>query len=170
MTAVQPREHLDPRYSTPDATATPWEEARECLADAEVYWLTTVRPDGRPHVTPLHALWFDDALWFSTGVAERKAANLAANRFVVVTTGCNTSTGLDVVVEGTAERESDDAVLTALADAYAAKYGPEWRLEVRDGCFWSAAGGDALVFRVIPTTVFGFGKGEVFSQTRWRFR
>ena len=26
-----------------------------------------------------------------------------------------------------------------------------------------------LVFRVAPSTAFGFGKGQVFSQTRWRF-
>ena len=31
-------------------------------------------------------------------------------------------------------------------------------------------GGTALVFEVAPTTAFGFGKGEVFSQTRWRFQ
>jgi hypothetical protein len=26
-----------------------------------------------------------------------------------------------------------------------------------------------LVFRVAPSTVFAFGKGDVYSQTRWRF-
>jgi len=29
--------------------------------------------------------------------------------------------------------------------------------------------GAAWVFEVSPTKVFGFGKGEPFSQTRWRF-
>lgn len=29
---------------------------------------------------------------------------------------------------------------------------------------------DALVYRVTPTTVFGFGKGKRFSQTRWRLQ
>ena len=33
----------------------------------------------------------------------------------------------------------------------------------------NAEGGEALVFEVRPTLAFGFGKGEQFSQTRWRF-
>jgi hypothetical protein len=33
---------------------------------AEVHWLSTVRPDGRPHVAPLIAVWVDDALVFCT--------------------------------------------------------------------------------------------------------
>jgi hypothetical protein len=32
-----------------------------------------------------------------------------------------------------------------------------------------AKGGEAWVFEVAPTKVFGFGKGQPFSQTRWRF-
>ena len=56
---------------------------------------------GRPHVSPLVTVWFDDALWFSTGATEQKAINLHTNRRVVVTTGCNSwDHGLDVVVEG----------------------------------------------------------------------
>jgi hypothetical protein len=38
---------LDTRYSAEDATAVPWAEARKVLTEAEVSWLTTVRPDGR---------------------------------------------------------------------------------------------------------------------------
>jgi len=40
---------------------------------------------------------------------------------------------------------------------------------VRDGGFWSDDGGNALVFEVRPMKAFGFGKGDRFSQTRWRF-
>jgi nitroimidazol reductase NimA-like FMN-containing flavoprotein (pyridoxamine 5'-phosphate oxidase superfamily) len=72
-----PITELEPQFSSDDATATPWAEAREVLAAAKVYWLSTVRPDGRPHVTPTAAVWLDDALYFSTGQAERKARNLA---------------------------------------------------------------------------------------------
>jgi hypothetical protein len=39
---------------------------------------------------------------------------------------------------------------------------------VRDGAFHHSHG-RALVFAVAPITAFGFGKGERFSQTRWRF-
>ena len=53
-------------FSEPDATPTPWTAGREHVLGAETFWLSTVRPDGRPHVTPLIAVWHDDAIWFST--------------------------------------------------------------------------------------------------------
>ncbi|MGW2561829.1 pyridoxamine 5'-phosphate oxidase family protein [Streptomyces sp. NPDC001514] len=168
--AQEPQTELDPRYSSPDATATPWSDAVALLEKAEVFWLSTVRPDGRPHVTPLLCPWLDGALYFTTGEDERKARNLAANPHVVLTTGTNASGGgCDLVVEGEAVRISDEKRLARLAEAWAAKYGPDWRFEVRDEAFHSQAGGRALVFEVTPRTAFGFGKGETFSQTRWRF-
>jgi Pyridoxamine 5'-phosphate oxidase len=50
-------------YLAEDTTPTPWAEARERLADADSYWLATVRPDGPPHLVPLLAVWVDGALW-----------------------------------------------------------------------------------------------------------
>ena len=79
MTTPGPATELDPRYSTPDAAATPWEEARDALIRAELYWIATMRPSGQPHVTPLLAVWADGAMHVSTGDDERKARNLAAN-------------------------------------------------------------------------------------------
>jgi general stress protein 26 len=168
-----PETTLDARYSSEDATAAAWEDARERLARAELYWISTVRPDGRPHVTPLIAVWADGALCFCTGEAERKARNLAANPHVVLTTGSNSmGDGLDLVVEGKAVNVTDEVRLRRLADAWVEKYGEEWRFDVRDGAFRHSQGderGKVLVFEVVPTTAFGFGKGETFSQTRWRF-
>jgi uncharacterized pyridoxamine 5'-phosphate oxidase family protein len=165
----EPITELDSRFSSADATATPWAEGRKRLEQAEVYWLSTVRPDGRPHVTPLLAVWLDRALYFCTGPRERKAKNLADNPRCVLTTGDNSlDDGLDLVVEGDAVRVSEEAKLQRIADAYEATYGSDWRFTVRDGLFHHD-GGDALVFEVTPTTVFGFHKGEPFSQTRWRF-
>jgi nitroimidazol reductase NimA-like FMN-containing flavoprotein (pyridoxamine 5'-phosphate oxidase superfamily) len=138
------------------------------VEEAELFWLSTVRPDGRPHVTPLISVWLDDAAYFCTGPTERKAKNLAQNPKCVLTTGCNLlDKGLDVVIEGEAERVSEDAKLTRVADAYESKYGSSWHFDVRDGVF-RGEGGEALVFEIAPTTIFGFGKGE-YSQTRWRF-
>lgn len=122
----EPTGELDARYSSPDAAPTAWADARRRLEEAEVCWLSTVRPDGRLHVTPLLAVWVDGALWFCTGAAERKAANLRADPHCALTTGCNDlRSGLDVVVEGEAVVVGDDARLRPVADAYLAKYGPE---------------------------------------------
>jgi len=38
-------------FSSEDAVATTWASGRSVLEDAEVYWVSSVRPDGRPHVT-----------------------------------------------------------------------------------------------------------------------
>jgi predicted pyridoxine 5'-phosphate oxidase superfamily flavin-nucleotide-binding protein len=79
-----PRTTIDTRFSDPEATATPWSETRRVLETAELFWITTVRADGRPHVTPLVAVWLDDAIHFSTGETEQKAMKLRVNRHVVL--------------------------------------------------------------------------------------
>ncbi|MEU8851545.1 pyridoxamine 5'-phosphate oxidase family protein [Streptomyces sp. NPDC048564] len=169
MTDTQPQTRLDGRYSDETATAVPWPEAEKLLAEAELFWISTVRPDGRPHVTPLPAVWSQGALHFCTGPEERKARNLAANPHLVLTTGTNRwDKGYDLVVEGEAVRITDEARLHELAAAWEAKYGSFWHFDVADGCFRHGAG-HAYVYSVAPSTVFGFGKGEPFSQTRWRF-
>ncbi|MGB9183807.1 MAG: pyridoxamine 5'-phosphate oxidase family protein [Solirubrobacteraceae bacterium] len=160
---------LDPRFSGPDAIATPWDETRRVLQTAELFWITTVRADGRPHVTPLVAVWLDDAIHFSTGAAEQKGVNLAGNPHVILTTGCNSwDQGVDVVVEGEAIQVTDDGMLTRLAEAWATKWDGRWRYEARDGGFYHQGGGASLVFSVAPSKILAFGKGS-FSHTRHRF-
>ena len=169
MTSTDPVAELDPRFGDEGVTATPWSEARARLERAEIFWVTTVRPDGRPHVTPLIAVWLEGAMYFCTGPDERKAQNLASNTHCVLTTGCDKlNEGLDLVVEGDAVRVTDDERLQAIADTYLSKYGEVWRFQVRDGAFSHNDGGVAVVFEVRPAKVFGFAKGA-YAQTRWRF-
>jgi hypothetical protein len=83
-------------------------------------------------------------------------------------TGCNTfDEGFDTVVEGDSVRVSDDAELKRVSEVYVSKYGSDWHFDVHGGAFFGD-GGAALVYRLEPSTVFGFGKGA-FTQTRWRF-
>jgi hypothetical protein len=110
MTEPEPVTELS-AFSSGGAIPTEWEKGRRELQDAEVYWLSTVRPDGRPHVTPLLGIWLDGALYFCTGPGERKAKNLARNPHCILTTGCNRLDGLDLVVEGQATKVSDPAEL-----------------------------------------------------------
>jgi general stress protein 26 len=160
---------LDKRFSDPDAVATGWAETRDVLAVAELFWITTVRRDGCPHVTPLVAVWLEEALYFCTGPSEQKALNLAHNPHVILTTGCNQwDRGIDVVLEGDAVRVMDDELLARLAEAWAEKWDGRWQYTVSSRGFQHADGGRALVFAVAPTKVFAFGKGT-YSQTRHRF-
>lgn len=134
--------------------------------------LAVVSPAGRTHVTPLLGVWLDSALYFCTGPAERKARNLAQNPNCVLTTGRNTlDNGLDLVIEGEAAKVSDEAELRDVAEAFESKYGSHFTAPegTWSGLGDTIRGGDALVYRVAPSTAFGFGKGKRFSQTRWRF-
>jgi general stress protein 26 len=168
MTTAIPAAELDARFSDPNASATPWERVEHTIDGAELFWISTVRSDGRPHVTPLPAVWVDGSLYFCTGAEEQKCVNLARNANCVLTTGNNTwKSGLDVVVEGTAVRVTDEKLLVHLAESWRSKYHGDWDFKVRDGMF-RHDGGDALVFAVAPTKVLSFAKGD-FAQTRFRF-
>ena len=74
MSMANPVGELDPEFSSQDAVPIPWAQALDALLKAEVYWLSTVRPDGRPHVTPLIAVWLQDAFYFCTGAGSVKLA------------------------------------------------------------------------------------------------
>jgi nitroimidazol reductase NimA-like FMN-containing flavoprotein (pyridoxamine 5'-phosphate oxidase superfamily) len=166
----QPVTELDARFSDQDAVATDWDETRRALEDAELFWIATVRADGRPHVTPLVAVWLDDAIYFATGFGEQKAVNLRTNQNVILTTGCNEwERGLDVVVEGKAVQVVERSVLERLAETWETKWDGRWQYEVNEGGFRHEANADAvLVFAVKPAKVFAFAKGT-FGQTRHRF-
>jgi len=162
-----PVSELDARFSDPGAVATPWEDVRRTIDEAELFWISTVRVDGRPHVTPLPAVWLDGTLYFCTGATEQKAVNLAGNAHCALTTGNNAwKAGLDVVIEGNARRVTDEVRLQRLADAWESKYEGDWHFEVANGAF-QGEGGEALVFEVISTKILAFAKGN-FAQTRYR--
>ena len=168
---------IDPRYGDASAAAPPWEDIRRLLADAQLYWIITVRTDGRPHAVPLVGVWQDGAFAFCTGAKEQKQRNLDANPRVAVTTGTTGAdgwdSGKDVVVEGTAVRVTDATALRALADAWFTKYGEDWRYEVRGEEFvelshsGGSTGGGARVYRVKPDKVIAFG--DEHGQTTYRF-
>jgi general stress protein 26 len=170
----EPISKVDARFSDRDAVATTWEATHAVLASAQLFWITTVRSNGRPHVTPLVAVWLEDALYFSTGADEQKAVNLGQNAHVVLTTGCNDwEQGLDVVLEGEAVRVIDRSELERAAKVWTEKWDHSWQYVVGDEGFHHP-GDDGeppeaiLVFRVMPTKVFAFSKGN-FSHTTHTF-
>jgi hypothetical protein len=177
--ASEPIGELDDRFSGEEAVAVSWSEVVGILDESEMFWLSTTREDGRPHVAPLPAIWLSDdsgggMLHFCTGPEEQKAKNLLHEPRCIVTTGTNEfRSGVDVVVEGRASRVTDGDMLRRLADRWLAKL--DWPFEVVDGGF-SDPGREgegsapmAHVFAVLPTKVLVFGKGEPYSQTRFRF-
>ena len=164
-----PTTELDTRFSEPGAQPTSWEQTRQLIEQADLFWISTVRADGRPHVTPLVAVWLDDTLYFCTGAEEQKGHNLSVNQQVALTTGGNDwQGGVDVVIEGRAVNVSDHALLTRLANAWAGKWDGRWRFRAGTAGFEHPDGGTALVFAVTPTKILAFAKGT-FAHTRHQF-
>jgi nitroimidazol reductase NimA-like FMN-containing flavoprotein (pyridoxamine 5'-phosphate oxidase superfamily) len=125
----------------------------------------------------LVGVWHEGAFAFCTGPEEQKARNLDTNPRVAVTTGdtgaAGWANGKDIVVEGTAARVTDGEALQALADAWFAKYGEDWKFEVRGDEFvelsqsGGSTSGGAWVYRVEAAKVIVFG--DAHGQTAYRF-
>jgi len=163
----EPTVEFNTDFSEPGAAPVPWPEVDSVLAKSEMFWLSTVRGDGRPHVTPLPTVWVDGVLHFCCGDREQKAANLRANPNCVLTTGTNQlHSGLDVIVEGVAVRVTDRARLAELARLWKSKL--DWDFQVGEDAFTDGEGRNALVYGVAPTKVLSFGKSP-YTQTRYRF-
>ena len=111
-------------YGVPreEAGMLDWPHAAEILAGASMYWVCSVRPDGRPHAVPVWGAYVDETLSLVTGGHRtRKARNIDANPSVVV----HVERGDDVViVEGQAARptELDPATFERVRESFAAKY------------------------------------------------
>jgi hypothetical protein len=138
-----------------DEGLLPWSFVQERLASARNYWIVTTRPDGRPHVAPVWGLWLDEAFYFSTDRASRKARNLAASPALVV----HLESGDEVVIlEGTAQQVDDAALRARFVDAYDAKY------QIRPD-----VGAAAPVYGLRPQVVQAWREQDfVNSATRWR--
>ena len=163
-----PEGSVDQRFSDPAAVAPSWDDVRAILGSAELYWLTTVRPDGRQHTTPLVGVWHDDAFAFCTGAGEQKSANLEAGPAVTVVTGTNTwQAGTDVVLEGAAERVTGLGRLEPLAAAWRGKYGSDWDWQAADETFVDGDGSRPWVYVVRPAKVLVFGK-DPHAQVTFR--
>ena len=100
------RPDIMPAYGVPATLkgALSWAWAIERLEQAPVYWVSTTRPDGRPHAMPTWGAWVDGAFWMEGGDRTRRMRNLSLNPNAVV----HVERGDDVViVEGVGEKIVD---------------------------------------------------------------
>ncbi|MDX8032916.1 pyridoxamine 5'-phosphate oxidase family protein [Lentzea sp. BCCO 10_0856] len=168
-TTIETR-NLD-QYGCP---ALEWARAQELLATESAakdvpFFLNTVRPDGRPHSVGIGAAWFEDTLWFVSGPGTRKSRNLAANPACTVSVRL---TGLDLVLEGTAHRVTEESTLDRVAARYRSG---GWAAE-REGAAFTApytapSGGPPpwYVYRISLTAAHAVATAEPSGATRWTF-
>lgn len=150
-----------------------WSRALEALESAEprtqTPFLATTRPDGRPHVAAVGALWDGGKVYFVSGSGTRKSRNLAQNANCVISMSL---IGIDLVIEGTAAQVTDEQTLERMAKRYADQ---GWPAVVKDGAFTydysapSAGPPPWALYALTPTTVFGVLTVEPGGATRWRF-
>ena len=143
----------------PDATAR---RVLPMLAGERVVWLSTVCPDGRPHLVPTWFWWDGDALllWSKPGAV--KVRNLRADPRVMVALG---DAGADFSV-GLIEARAELAD-APVPDAFFAKYRGELAGGRLDRETFAAVYTQAV--RVVPTRLLAWhGRGERHGAARLR--
>jgi hypothetical protein len=132
-------------------------------------FLSTVRPNGRPHSAGVGLAEPGGNLYFTSGPETRKSRNLTQNAACTLSRRLD---GIDLVFEGEAHRVVDRATLEEIAAVF------------RDDGWPAVVDGDAItapysaqsagpppwqLYRVNVKTAFGVGLREPHGASRWRF-
>lgn len=131
-----------------------WEFVAENMASDRLYWITTVRPDGKPHARPTWGVWLENTFYCGGGERTRWVRNLSTNPEIVVH---REDAEAVVILEGRAERiddgTADETLVERIDSAYAEKY------DIRHG---------TPFFAVRPEVVFAW-ENYPTDATRWEF-
>jgi Pyridoxamine 5'-phosphate oxidase len=134
-------------------------------------WLTTINPDGSPHVTGVGALWVDGSFWFETGAGTRKGRNLARDPRCSLSLATD---GFDLVVDGTASQVVDRDLVAMMAGQWRAA---GWPAQVDESGvaltaeFSAPSAGPPpwSVYRIVAARATATATVEPGGATRWRF-
>ena len=150
-----------------------WSRAERLLEalgeEHKTFFLSTVRPDGRPHSAGVGAIWLDGRLYIVSGPETRKSRNLAERPDCAVSVALP---GMDLVVEGRARRVTDDGTLQRIAARYR---DVGWPVQVEGEAFTapfsapSAGRPPYFLYELAPRTAFGVAGEEPHGATRWDF-
>jgi len=150
-----------------------WELAVQHMAEAELFWQVTQRPDTHPHIRPVFAVETDGMLCSTTSSGARKTSLLEQHPRCSLAASTD---GMDLVYEGVAVHVREHHHLERIAAAYHRKYG--WPVAVTsEGAFDAPFGAPAAgpppyqVYAFEPITVWGFGTDDRYARrsTRWDF-
>lgn len=134
----RPRFPADYGISRAEEGMLEWSRVDAALAATPVFWVSTVRPDGAPHLTPIWGGWDGAAIHIEGGDTTVWARALAHDARVAV--GADHD-GLQITLNGRAAKEVP-AHFERVAGNYAAKYpyrpqpGPMWVIWPRTILAW----------------------------------
>jgi len=157
------RPHI-PGYGLPESKKglLPWKWAEERLKKSRQFWIATTRPDGRPHVMIVWALWMDERVYFSTGKRSVKARNLSQNPSCTISTD---NAAEAVILEGTIEIEREVKRIRKFVGLYEKKY--KYKLGKMGEAMLAL---EDPVFFLRPRVGFGLWEKKFdTSATRWLF-
>lgn len=102
-----------------------WDDVETNLRESLHYWLSTTRPNGRPHVVPRWGVWLDGRFWYDGSPETLHVRNLDQNPECVL----HLESGQEaIIVEGTSLRADpiDGELGEWLAAEYGRKYGSDY--------------------------------------------
>ena len=139
----------------------PWNKVDLPLKALRSIWISTTRPDGRPHAVPVWFVWDGAGIYFTTPRDTQKANNLAHQPWIVVHAG----DGDDVIIlEGPSAIVTDQEELNRVDDAYRDKY-VDPHSGTRDTVFHE----NTDLYRVHVKHVMTWEYGIMSTRTDWRF-
>jgi len=131
-------------------------------------WLTTINPDGSPHVRPVGVVSRAGSWYFTSGPGTQKSRNLARDPRCVVSVATEP---FDLVIEGAAERVTDSDELASTAEVFV---GGGWPAEVAGDAFTAEYSAPSAgpppwhLYRVSAATVFAFATSEPGGATKFQ--
>ena len=141
----------------------PWRVLDAQLQALRTIWISTTRPDGRPHSVPVWFLWENGekpGIVFLSHKYTQKQRNLEVQSWAVVHAGDGDDT---YILEGVVERLTDAAELEALNRAYMEKY-----VDPYSGARASFGAEDAI-YRLRVKHVMVWIYGAISNRTDWYF-
>ena len=157
------RPHLPKGYiqTTPKGMLS-WTAVDAVLRTAPYVWISTIDPDGAPHLIQTWSVWIDQRLYFEGSERTRWARTLARDPRMSfgVQSGHDAAYG-----NGTGEvvRRPPLALARKIAAQYGAKYGPEFKYRPKPEQY-----AKAHVFRLIPEKLIAFDV-KTFNTSATRF-
>ena len=139
----------------------PWSKVDLPLRSHRSIWISTSRPDGRPHAVPVWYWWDGQAIYFATQRHSQKAKNLVQQPWVVVHAGDGDDA---IILEGSAAEVTDPDDLTRINADYMEKY-----VDPHSGAKATIPNDGDVVYRVRVKHVMTWEYGVVATRTDWYF-
>jgi len=115
------RPHFPPGYVDNPKSSVSWEYVVQRLSESKNYWLSSVRPNGRPHTIPRWGVFVDGKFYYDGSPETRHARNIVENPHITLHLESGDQA---VIAEGISVPvgKPEPELAEKIAAAYCAKY------------------------------------------------